>query len=85
MNLQLKQILEEVLDHLPNDYGSVLTWKYIDQLSVHEIADQLSTTQIAAQSILARARKAFQQVIQKMWQQETLKDLLQGHVETPNG
>jgi len=85
MNLQLKQILEEVLDHLPNDYGNVLTWKYIEQLSVSEIASQLSTTQIAAQSILARARKSFQQVIDKMWQQETLKDLLQGHVETPHG
>ncbi len=85
MNLQLKQILEEVLDHLPNDYGNVLTWKYIDQLSVDEIAKQLSTTQIAAQSVLARARKSFQQVIQKMLQQETLRDLLHSHAERPHG
>ncbi len=85
MNTQLKQILEEVLDHLPNDYGNVLTWKYIDQLSVSEIAEQLSTTQIAAQSVLARARKSFQQVIQKMLQHDSLKELLTGHMEQTHG
>ena len=82
MNLQLKQIIEEVLDHLPKDYGNVLTWKYVDDLSVNEIAEQLETTQIAAQSILARARKSFQQVIQKMMQHDTLRALIVGQAET---
>lgn len=85
MNQQLKQILEEVLDHLPKDYGNMLTWKYVDQLSVQTIAEQLSTTQIAVQSTLARARKSFQQVIKKMLQHDTLKDLLSGHVENNHG
>jgi len=85
MNNQLKQILEEVLDHLPHDYGNALTWKYIDQLSVSEIAEKLSTTQIAAQSVLARARKSFQQVIQKMLKHDTLKDLLLGSMEQNHG
>ncbi|WP_179952286.1 RNA polymerase sigma factor [Marinicella rhabdoformis] len=85
MNLQLKQIIEEVLDHLPKDYGNVLTWKYVDDLSVNEIAAQLQTTQIAAQSILARARKSFQQVINKMLQHDTLRALIVGHTENHHG
>jgi RNA polymerase sigma-70 factor (ECF subfamily) len=85
MNSQLKQILEEVLDHLPTDYGNVLTWKYIDELSVIEIAEQMATTQIAVQSVLARARKSFQQVIQKMLNHQSLSELLKGHVESQHG
>ncbi len=85
MNSQLRQLLEEILDHLPNDYGDVLTWKYIDQLSVNEIATQMNTTQIAVQSVLARARKAFQTVIHSMLQHDTLRDLLQGQQETTHG
>jgi len=84
MNRQLKQILEEVLDHLPSDYGNVLTWKYLDHLSVNEIATQLRTTEIAAQSTLARARKSFQSVIKSMLNHESLNDLLKGHLELPN-
>jgi RNA polymerase sigma-70 factor (ECF subfamily) len=85
MNLQLKQLLEEILDHLPNDYGNVLTWKYVDQLSVNEIAMQLNTTQIAVQSVLARARKAFQEVISKLMEHDTLRALLNGQQETSHG
>ena len=85
MNSQLKQILEEVLDHLPTDYGNVLTWKYVDELSVNEIAEKMATTQIAVQSVLARARKSFQQVIQKMLNHQSLTELLQGHVESQHG
>ncbi|MCB1583946.1 MAG: RNA polymerase sigma factor [Xanthomonadales bacterium] len=85
LNAQLKHTLEEVLDHLPSNYGHVLSWKYIDQLSVGEIAEQLDTTQIAVQSILARARKSFQQVIQKMMQLDHFKDLLNTQPENNHG
>jgi len=85
MNTQLKQLLEEILDHLPNDYGNVLAWKYIDQLSVNEIASQMNTTQIAVQSVLARARKSFQHVIHNMLEHDTLRDLLTGQQEPTHG
>lgn len=85
MNQQLKGLLEEILDHLPNDYGHVLTWKYMDHLSVHEIAHQLNTSQIAVQSILARARKAFQKVISSMMQHDHLRDLLTGQQDSHHG
>jgi len=47
------------LDHLPRPYGDVLTWKYIDGLSVVEIATRLGSTAKAAESMLTRARVAF--------------------------
>jgi len=47
------------LDHLPRPYGDVLTWKYIEGLSVVEIAERLGSTAKAAESMLTRARVAF--------------------------
>jgi len=57
---QRQQLVQLILDHLPANYGHVLEWKYIEGLSVQEIADRLETTAIAVQSMLARARTAFQ-------------------------
>lgn len=85
MNQQLKQIIEEVLDHLPENYGNILTCKYIEQLSVNEIAEKLSMTQIAVQSSLSRARKSFQQVISKMLNHDTLRDLILEQMENNHG
>ena len=56
---QLKQLVQEVLDFLPINYGSVLEWKYIEGYSVDEIASKLEITELAAQSMLSRARAAF--------------------------
>jgi RNA polymerase sigma-70 factor, ECF subfamily len=50
-----------VLDHLPDRYGDVLEWKYIQGLSVAEIATRLDTSMKAAESTLTRARLAFRE------------------------
>ena len=55
----LKSLVQTSLDCLPSAYGAALELKYIEGLSVSEIAEQLSLTEIAVQSLLARARKAF--------------------------
>ena len=47
------------LDHLPRPYGDVLTWRYLEGLSVVEIAERLGSTAKAAESMLTRARGAF--------------------------
>ena len=39
----------------------MLEWKYIDSLSVNEIASRLGTTTKAAESLLTRARNAFRE------------------------
>jgi RNA polymerase sigma-70 factor (ECF subfamily) len=55
-SLRLVQI---VLDYLPANYGNALEWKYVEGLRVSEIASRLQVTPLAAESLLARARRAF--------------------------
>ena len=61
--LQIARLVQEVLDHLPSNYGNALEWKYIDGFSVSEIAGKLGVTDLAAQSMLARARNAFRDAL----------------------
>lgn len=56
---ELGRVVRMVLDHLPRHYDKVLEWKYIAGLSVNEIAQRLSVTSKAAESLLSRAREAF--------------------------
>lgn len=51
-------VVHALLDALPGDYGDILEWKYIEGMSVEEIAGRLSTTALTIQSRLARARRA---------------------------
>jgi RNA polymerase sigma-70 factor, ECF subfamily len=51
----------KTLNVLPERYARVLEWKYGDGFSVEEIARMLGLTTIAAQSLLARARKEFKE------------------------
>jgi RNA polymerase sigma-70 factor (ECF subfamily) len=53
------QLVQTVLDYLPANYGNVLEWKYVEGLGVREIATRLKVTPLAAESLLARARRAF--------------------------
>jgi RNA polymerase sigma-70 factor (ECF subfamily) len=62
-NDKLRDIITSTLDNLPNGYGDILEWKYLDKLSVVQIAEKLDTSEISIQSKLARARKSFKQVI----------------------
>ncbi|WOX05135.1 RNA polymerase sigma factor [Microbulbifer pacificus] len=55
----LRTLVQTSLDLLPNSYGAALELKYIEGLSVSEIAHRLDIGEIAVQSLLARARKAF--------------------------
>ena len=71
-NQELGGLISEILDTLPNNYGDILEWKYVEQLSVNEIAKKLNTSMVSVQSSLARARKAFKTVIDKMMQNDKL-------------
>jgi RNA polymerase sigma-70 factor (ECF subfamily) len=59
---ELSALVQLTLDHLPGRYGDVLEWKYIQGLSVNEIADRLGVGYKAAESLLSRARAAFREV-----------------------
>lgn len=53
------RLVQVVLDSLPARYGDALEWKYIEGLTVAEIAQRLALSTKAAESILTRARDAF--------------------------
>jgi RNA polymerase sigma-70 factor, ECF subfamily len=59
----LRRLIQVALDHLPAHYGDVLEWKYIEGLSVAEIAVKLNVGPKAAESLLTRARQAFRDAI----------------------
>jgi RNA polymerase sigma-70 factor (ECF subfamily) len=57
--VELLRLIQVALDRLPAKYGDALEWKYIEGRSVREIAERLDIGTEAAQSLLARARRAF--------------------------
>lgn len=56
---EVARLVHSVLDHLPDQYGDVLEWKYLEELPVDEIAGRLGLGYKAAESLLTRARAAF--------------------------
>ncbi len=56
---ELARLVQMTLDYLPDRYGDALEWKYIQELSVQEIAARLKVSPKAAESLLSRAREAF--------------------------
>lgn len=59
-------LVQVVLDELPARYGEVLEWKYVEGLRVDEIARRLEVTALAAESMLARARRSFRDAWRKL-------------------
>lgn len=55
------RLVQLALDYLPPRYSRALEWKYLDDLSVREIADRLRVSPKAAESLLTRARDAFRE------------------------
>jgi RNA polymerase sigma-70 factor, ECF subfamily len=74
---ETRRLVRVVLDKLPNRYGDVLEWKYIDGRSVEEIGAFLGVGHTAAQSMLARARVAFREALETVFG-STAQDVLAG-------
>jgi RNA polymerase sigma-70 factor (ECF subfamily) len=53
--------VQVALDRLPPHYGDALEWKYVEGLSALEVAARLSVSLDAANSLLARAKRAFKE------------------------
>ena len=56
------RLVQVALDRLPPHYGDALEWKYIEGYSVKEIAGRMGLSPDAVQSLLARARVAFEEI-----------------------
>lgn len=64
---EVSRLVQVILDRLPARYGDALEWKYIDGLSVDEIARRMNLQHGAAQSLLQRARLAFREMFEELY------------------
>ena len=62
---ELSELVRETLAALPEDYADVLTAKYLDDVSVEQIASEERCTETAIRSRLARARQAFREAFDR--------------------
>jgi len=60
-----REAVRSAIDRLPEVYRLVLEWKYIERLSVREVARRLEATEKGVESILFRARKRFRTEFRK--------------------
>jgi RNA polymerase sigma-70 factor, ECF subfamily len=56
---EVMRLVHSALDNLPERYGDALEWKYLEDLTVEQIACRLGLGYKAAESLLTRARAAF--------------------------
>lgn len=54
-----RDAIHAALGHLPHDQRLALIFRYLDQMSVREVASQLSRSEKATESLLSRGREAF--------------------------
>ena len=59
----VRRLVQATVDTLPDRYGDVLEWKYVEGYSVKEIAERLQISAKAVESTLTRARVAFRDAI----------------------
>jgi RNA polymerase sigma-70 factor (ECF subfamily) len=64
---EVRKLVRTVLDRLPPRYGDALEMKYVEGLSVDEIAVELGIGTTATQSLLARARVAFRDSVEAVF------------------
>jgi RNA polymerase sigma-70 factor (ECF subfamily) len=64
---EVGRLVRTVLDRLPASYGDALEWKYIEGHSFEVIGERLGIGTTAAQSLLARARIAFREALEKVF------------------
>jgi len=63
---EVSRLVQATVDALPERYGEILEWKYVDGQSVRHIAGRLGVSDKAAESLLTRAREAFREAITAM-------------------
>ena len=63
---ELALSVRKVLSMLPLDYETLLVGKYLDQLTLEDLAAAEKSTQSATSSKLSRAREAFRHEFEKL-------------------
>ena len=65
---ELVSLVHYVMDQLPNRYGDILEWKYIEGLSVKEISEKMHLGNEAVQSLVARAKRSFKKAFREIYE-----------------
>jgi RNA polymerase sigma-70 factor, ECF subfamily len=84
VRLETTRLIQVALDRLPLRYGDALEWKYVYGFSVDEIAAKLGVGVEAAQSVLARAKRAFQDVYGALTRDVVTSKALASNAATEN-
>jgi len=64
---EIARYVQATLEELPDNYATALEMKYMQGMSVAEIAGELGLGEKAAESVLSRARKAFREGFERLW------------------
>jgi RNA polymerase sigma-70 factor (ECF subfamily) len=64
---EIGEFVRATLQQLPGRYARALVMKYVNGNSVNEIALELGLSEKAAESLLTRARKAFKEGFNTLW------------------
>jgi RNA polymerase sigma-70 factor (ECF subfamily) len=63
---ELIALVHVALDHLPSHYAQLLEWKYLEDVSVKEMAGRIGSTPKATESMLTRARLVYRDVLEAL-------------------
>jgi RNA polymerase sigma-70 factor (ECF subfamily) len=65
-SVELATLVRYALAELPAEYQTLLMAKYVDGLAIEDIAEETNSSSVAVRSKLARARKAFRRVFNRL-------------------
>jgi RNA polymerase sigma-70 factor (ECF subfamily) len=66
IQMERGELVHAALDLLPANYARAVEWRYLEGLSVADIALRLSSSYKATESLLSRAREAFREVFEHL-------------------
>jgi len=76
--------IRRAMDELSDQHRTALEWKYLDKLSVREIAERWDTTEKAVESILFRGRREFRLKLLKTEVADELPPVARNGIRTAN-
>lgn len=64
--LEQRELVAQAIEQMKDEERVALEWKYIDSLSVRDIAERMGRTEKAVESILFRARRSFRALVDRL-------------------
>jgi RNA polymerase sigma-70 factor (ECF subfamily) len=66
LRIEASELVHITLDRLPRSYALAMEWRYLEGLSVTEVAQRLKSSYKTTESLLSRARAAFREVYEHL-------------------